>query len=156
MADTIAILIKEDWTPPPSGLNQWAVKKGELGWARGHANQSGWAQVQILDSNRIVKVIAGQSSCFIPERIITRGASRSSFHTQIQPFQLSSYIPGASASESPLSRAVEALLGRICIEQRLAVENGAKSTDINRIRGDILGFKNRILEGMLSRKTSIR
>jgi hypothetical protein len=101
VAEMIAISIKEDWTPPPSSINCWAVKKGDLGWARGHANQSGWALVQILDANRMKKVVAGQSSCYIPERIITYGALQCSPKIQLQPTHLNSYeVPMFTASES--------------------------------------------------------
>lgn len=149
MAEMIAISIKEDWTPPPSSINCWAVKKGDLGWARGHANQSGWAQVQILDANRMTKVVAGQSSCYIPERIITYGALQCSPKIQFQPARLNSYeVPMFKDSESLLSRAIEALLRRICIEKTLVVENGANANEIGEIQNDIIGFKDRILEGM--------
>jgi hypothetical protein len=151
MAQIVAILIHEDWTPPtgPSTMTHWPVKRGDIGWARGPANQYGYVQAQIFDSDKNSKVVAGISSCCIPERVITRGAPQVlSNKIQTTPLNISQIVPAIPVSDPPLGRAIEALLKRICGEHARGVLKGVNSFEIDEIKKDVMGFKNRIIGGI--------
>ncbi|KAL2074660.1 hypothetical protein VTL71DRAFT_8439 [Oculimacula yallundae] len=146
-SDTYAFEVKEDWTPHPgsAGKNQWAVKKGDIGWVKGTSgNNDGWAQIKLLDSTRSLVKRGSDESAWIPDKIIIRGKRSGNILTTLKASSFKKPLPQLGSGTN-LSRALEALLKRLCTERNVLSEKGASLGDLDRIGKNLESIKSSIL-----------